>query len=87
MLRLRDLEPDGAAPVAETRHADDHGPECDVPVPRGARRAETNHDDDIRGEPQGHFVVLSGYRRETREMLIADPSQRTTRSCVRGTMP
>jgi hypothetical protein len=30
-------------------------------------------DDDIRGEPVGHFVVLSGYNRETREVRIADP--------------
>jgi len=34
---------------------------------------ETNADDDVRGEPVGHFVVLTGYRRETREILIADP--------------
>lgn len=34
---------------------------------------ETNLDDDVRGEPVGHFVVLTGYRRGTREILIADP--------------
>ena len=34
---------------------------------------ETNADDDVRGEPVGHFVVLTGYRRVTREILIADP--------------
>jgi hypothetical protein len=34
---------------------------------------ETNADDDIRGEPVGHFVVLTGYRRDTKEILIADP--------------
>lgn len=34
---------------------------------------ETNADDDVRGEPVGHFVVLTGYRRKTREILIADP--------------
>jgi hypothetical protein len=36
---------------------------------------ETNEDDDVRGEPVGHFVVLTGYRRDTREILIADPLQ------------
>jgi hypothetical protein len=36
---------------------------------------ETNADDDVRGEPVGHFVVLTGYRRESREILIADPLQ------------
>ncbi|MDA8417463.1 MAG: C39 family peptidase [Desulfobacteraceae bacterium] len=30
-------------------------------------------DDDLRGEPTGHFVVLSGYDREERSVLIADP--------------
>ena len=34
---------------------------------------ETNVDDEIRGEPVGHFVVLTGYRRVTGEILIADP--------------
>jgi hypothetical protein len=34
---------------------------------------ETNAPDDARGEPAGHFVVLTGYRRDTREILIADP--------------
>lgn len=29
--------------------------------------------DDVRGEPSGHFVVLCGYDRQTREALIADP--------------
>jgi hypothetical protein len=36
---------------------------------------ETNADDDVRGEPVGHFVVLTGYRRATREIVIADPLQ------------
>jgi len=30
-------------------------------------------DDDVRGEPQGHFVVLCGYRRGRRSVLVADP--------------
>lgn len=29
--------------------------------------------DDIRGEPTGHFVVLHGYDKQTREVFIADP--------------
>lgn len=33
----------------------------------------TMDDDDIRGEPQGHFVVLCGYDREERTVLVADP--------------
>jgi len=29
--------------------------------------------DDVRGEPQGHFVVLCGYNRETKQVLVTDP--------------
>ncbi len=29
--------------------------------------------DDIRGEPSGHFVVLTGYQRKNREVAISDP--------------
>ena len=31
--------------------------------------------DDVRGEPSGHFVVLCGYDREERSVLVADPYQ------------
>lgn len=34
---------------------------------------ETNDYDDLRGEPAGHFVVLSGYDKVRRQVLIADP--------------
>jgi len=34
---------------------------------------ETNQDDDVRGEPVGHFVVLTGYSKHPREVMIADP--------------
>lgn len=34
-----------------------------------------DEDDDIRGLPVGHFVLLTGYHRETREVEIADPMQ------------
>ncbi|KPJ98267.1 MAG: hypothetical protein AMJ60_08925, partial [Desulfobacterales bacterium SG8_35] len=30
-------------------------------------------DDNIAGSPTGHFVVLYGYDREKREVLVADP--------------
>ncbi len=32
-----------------------------------------NEPDDVRGEPAGHFVVLCGYDREARQVLVADP--------------
>lgn len=41
---------------------------------RSAREYGENCDyDDVRGEPSGHFVVLSGYERSRREVLISDP--------------
>jgi hypothetical protein len=29
--------------------------------------------DDVRGEPAGHFVVLTGYEPDSKEVLVADP--------------
>jgi len=34
---------------------------------------DTQKDDDIRGQVEGHFVVLDGYDKEKREVAIADP--------------
>lgn len=41
---------------------------------QSAREFGFGHDyDDIRGDPVGHFVVLFGYEREERNVLVADP--------------
>lgn len=40
---------------------------------REARELPDTTPDDLAGKPQGHFVVLYGYRREGREVLVADP--------------
>lgn len=41
---------------------------------REAREYGSHDDpDDIRGKPQGHFVVLCGYDGESRQVLLADP--------------
>jgi len=41
---------------------------------RDVRERPSDHqDDDLRGEPVGHFVVLSGYDRTTRRFLVSDP--------------
>ncbi|MBZ0254690.1 C39 family peptidase [bacterium] len=41
------------------------------------RPSETNPHaseyDDLRGEPTGHFVILRGYDKENRKVLVADP--------------
>lgn len=39
----------------------------------GCAREVNNKPDDIRGEPVGHFVVLTGYDRLAREVIVADP--------------
>jgi hypothetical protein len=38
-----------------------------------ARELPDSTHDDLRGDPAGHFVVLCGYTRETREVHVADP--------------
>lgn len=40
---------------------------------REARERPDNQPDDIAGDPVGHFVVLTGYRPGTREVLVSDP--------------
>lgn len=40
---------------------------------RCARERDDNQYDSIRGEPAGHFVVLCGYDRDLRRVLVADP--------------
>lgn len=40
---------------------------------RCARETPDAEFDDVRGDPQGHFVVLCGYDRKTHEVLVADP--------------
>lgn len=37
-------------------------------------REHNDQYDDARGEPVGHFVVLSGYDRKKREITVSDPS-------------
>jgi hypothetical protein len=73
-LQLRDLEP------ALLRKYVERGPVITGLSATYLYRAvrdvpETNADDDVRGEPVGHFVVLTGYRRLRREILIADPHE------------
>jgi len=41
------------------RHPREYGPKSDA--------------DDVRGEPAGHFVLLSGYQKEDRTVSVADP--------------
>jgi len=39
----------------------------------GCAREFRDEYDDIRGEPTGHFVILSGYDRARRRVMVADP--------------
>jgi hypothetical protein len=44
---------------------------------RSAREnPDNNIEDDVAGIPTGHFVVLCGYDKEKREVLVADPYQK-----------
>lgn len=54
----------------------------DIPILTGLSSTYLYHDmrelpnteyDDLRGEPSGHFVVLSGYHKEDRVVRVADP--------------
>jgi hypothetical protein len=40
---------------------------------REARELADGTSDDVRGDPSGHFVVLTGYDQETREVTVTDP--------------
>lgn len=40
---------------------------------REARELADGTSDDVGGEPSGHFVVLTGYDQETREVTVTDP--------------
>ncbi len=40
---------------------------------RESRLGRDNKDDDIGGDPQGHFVMIIGYDGRRREVLVADP--------------
>jgi len=44
-----------------------------APYLYGCAREYRDDYDDVRGEPSGHFVVLCGYDRRAREVLVADP--------------
>jgi hypothetical protein len=45
----------------------------------GCARERGEFYDDVGGEPIGHFVVLSGYDRNERHVLVADPLQNNPR--------
>jgi len=48
---------------------------------------DTNVEDDLRGDPCGHFVVLCGYDRKHRSVLIADPLEHPRLGKRRYTVP
>jgi hypothetical protein len=46
-----------------------------------------DEEDDVRGLPAGHFVVLCGYDRAARQVMVADPLQRTALTRTRRVYP
>lgn len=48
---------------------------------------ETNVDDDLRGDPVGHFVVLCGYDQAQRAVTVADPLEHPHTGSTRYSVP
>ena len=48
---------------------------------------ETNQDDDLRGDPVGHFVVLCGYDADERMVQVADPLENPETGTSRYSAP
>jgi len=48
---------------------------------------ETNREDDVRGDPTGHFVVLCGYDRRSRSVQVVDPLEHPHRKVQRYSVP
>jgi hypothetical protein len=48
---------------------------------------ETSQDDDLRGDPVGHFVVLCGYDAAQRAVLVADPLENPETKTSRYSAP
>lgn len=74
-VRFFDLTPEVLARLLEKR----------VPIITGLsstwlyqspREQPDGREDDIGGQPVGHFVVVTGWRAETREVVVADPFER-----------
>lgn len=42
-------------------------------TPREMQEGQKMLFDDVRGDPSGHFVVLAGYNKRTRQVQVADP--------------
>ena len=63
-----------AARSVAPAHSDHHGLELHLSLSAAARiRSRTMSPDDVRGEPAGHFVVLTGYRRRDRRRARQRP--------------
>ena len=74
-IRFMDLNRALLRRLLQTRPTRSDWFECNLSVSLGSRvRPRNDVDDDINGEPVGHFVLLTGYDRHKREILISDPT-------------
>lgn len=72
-LRLQDLEPALLRNLLEAQQPILTGLSATFLYREARERAEDGVQDDVDGDPTGHFVVLTGYRHPRREVLVSDP--------------
>lgn len=69
-MRERDATPEEVPHLPPEPELISDDPEVDLPL---ASLGGAVVDDDVLGQPQGHFVVLCGYDKTDRSVLVADP--------------
>jgi hypothetical protein len=72
-LKLEDLTPSLIARTIADRTPIITGLSSTFLYRQPRERGLKNIEDDVAGEPQGHFVMITGYDSRKREALIADP--------------
>ncbi len=72
-LRFQDLEPVLLRNLLEANQPILTGLSATFLYREARERPEDGVQDDVQGDPAGHFVVLTGYRHPDREVLVSDP--------------
>jgi hypothetical protein len=73
-IEFAELMPQLLVRILERRHPVLCGLSSTYLYRRSRERPEDNEDDDVRGEPTGHFVVISGYSSGGKSFFVRDPS-------------
>jgi hypothetical protein len=72
-LRLTDLSPPLVRGILRRRHPIITGLSSTFLYRTAREYGSLDTPDDVRGRPSGHFVVIAGYDRPRRTLLVADP--------------